>query len=96
MTHQTNPIPVSTSGQLKAFREHVENNDYVVVREYVDEAKSAATSRVTSISEPSEDSDLPADSLVKRMFDMAEFGSSLIEIAKALNDEGFTTARRYR
>ena len=40
--------------------------------------------------------DPPADALVKQMFDMADLGSSLIEIAKTLNDEGFATAHGYR
>ena len=40
--------------------------------------------------------DPPADALVKRMYDMAESGSSLIEIVNALNDGGCTTARGYR
>ena len=223
MTDQTNPIPVaiyarvssdrqdvvlSIGGQLKALREFAENNGYVVVREYIDEAKSGRTTdrpqflamiadakaaeqpfeaiivwkfsrftrnredsiifkallkrrgiKVVSISEPAEDSptgdlmeaiiesldeyysknlaqdvmrgmreassrgfwisahapigyrrdlvddggkqrprlilDPPADALVKRMFDMAEIGSSLLEIATTLNDEGFTTTRGY-
>ena len=223
MTQQTNPSPVaiyasvpserqdvapSISGQLKALKAHAENHGHVVVREYVDEAKSGRIadrrqliamiadaqaaeqpfeailvwkfSRFTrnredsiafkamlkrcgikaiSISKPAEyfpSDDLleelietldefyskhlaqnvmrgmreassrglwisahvpvgyrkdlvdddgkqrptlvldpPTDALVKRMFDMAELGSSLLEIAQALNDEGFTTARGY-
>ena len=223
MTQQTNPSPVaiyasvpserqdvalSISGQLKALKAHAENHGHVVVREYVDEAKSGRTAdrpqflamiadaqaaeqpfeailvwnfsrftrnranaiffksmlkrhgiKVISISEPAEGSpaadlleeiietldefysknlaqdvmrgmreassrgfwisaqapigyrkdlvddcgkqrstlvfDPPADALVKRMFDMAELGSSLLEIAQTLNDEGFTTARGY-
>ena len=223
MAQQTNPIAVaiyarvsserqdvalSISGQLKALREFAQNNGYIVVREYVDEAKSGRSTdrpqfiamiadakaaeqpfeailvwkfsrftrnredsilfkatlkrrgiKVISISEPAEDSptgdlmeaiiegldeyysknlaqdvmrgmreassrgfwitarapigyqrklvndsgkqrptlvlDPPADALVKRMFDMAALGDSLLAIVKALNHEGFTTARGY-
>ena len=224
MTKQTNPIPVavyvrvssdrqdmvlSIGGQLKSLKEYADNNGYVVVREFVDEAESGRNAdrpqframiaeangtdapfeailvwkfsrfarsrehsvvfksmlkrrniRVISISESAEENptgellegiieiidefysknmaqdimrgmreasargfwitafaplgyrkeyvqdgtkrrtklvlDPPADALVKRMFDMAEAGNSLLDIAKALNGEGFTTARGYR
>ena len=224
MTQQTNPRPaaiyarvssdrqdvaLSIGGQLTALRKFAEDNGYVVVREYIDEAESGRSDdrpefnrmiaeaqdadgpfevilvwkfsrftrnrehavvyksmlkrlniRVLSISEPAEDSpaggllegiieiidefysrnlaqdvmrgmresssrgfwitayaplgyrrefvddgakqrprlalDPPTDALVKRMFDMAEIGSSLLGIATALNDEGFTTARGHR
>ena len=48
MSHQMNPTPerqddaLSTNGQLKALREHAENNGYVVVREYVDDPPADA------------------------------------------------------
>ena len=63
MTDRTDPTPaalyarvssdrqdvdLSVAAQLRALREHAERNNYLVVREYVDEAESARPSPRTS------------------------------------------------